>query len=59
MTTVFLDLSFAAERWLRHKGRLAKNTGMAEKILSGFSSELLYGIIQCWAYIDCDQLLSQ
>ncbi|KAL8764426.1 MAG: hypothetical protein Q9184_000131 [Pyrenodesmia sp. 2 TL-2023] len=37
VTTVFLDLSFAAERWLRHTGRLAKNMGTAEKILSGLS----------------------
>ncbi|KAI4103685.1 MAG: hypothetical protein L6R37_003691 [Teloschistes peruensis] len=37
VTTIFLDLSFASERWLRHTGRLAKNMGMAEKILSGFS----------------------
>ncbi|KAL8943637.1 MAG: hypothetical protein Q9216_000925 [Gyalolechia sp. 2 TL-2023] len=37
VTTISLDLSFAAERWLRHTGRLAKNMGMAEKILSGFS----------------------
>jgi len=38
VTTVFLDLSFAAERWLRHRGRLAKNLGTAEKVLSGLSS---------------------
>lgn len=38
VTTIFLDLSFAAERWLRHTGRLAKNLGMAEKVLSGLSS---------------------
>lgn len=37
VTTVFLDLSFASERWLRHTGRLAKNLGTAEKILSGLS----------------------
>ena len=37
VTTVFLDLSFASERWLRHTGRLAKNMGMAEKVLSGLS----------------------
>ena len=37
VTTVFLDLSFASERWLRHSGRLAKNLGTAEKILSGLS----------------------
>ncbi|CAF9915803.1 hypothetical protein IMSHALPRED_002704 [Imshaugia aleurites] len=38
VTTVFLDLSFASERWLRHTGRLAKNLGTAEKVLSGLSS---------------------
>ncbi|KAI4191667.1 MAG: hypothetical protein LQ346_004665 [Caloplaca aetnensis] len=37
VTTIFLDLSFAAERWLRHTGRLAKNMGTAEKVLSGLS----------------------
>lgn len=41
VTTVFLDLSFAAERWLRHTGRLAGNLGMTEKILSGLSSTLV------------------
>ena len=38
VTTVFLDLSFASERWLRHTGRLAKNLGLAEKVLSALSS---------------------
>ena len=37
VTTIFLDLSFAAERWLRHTGALARNSGKAEKILSGIS----------------------
>ncbi|KAF6227278.1 hypothetical protein HO133_008721 [Letharia lupina] len=37
VTTVFLDLSFASERWLRHTGRLAQNLGVAEKVLSGLS----------------------
>ena len=37
ITTVFLDLSFASERWLRHTGRLAKNLGATEKTLSGLS----------------------
>ncbi|KAL8914632.1 MAG: hypothetical protein Q9171_000813 [Xanthocarpia ochracea] len=37
VTTIFLDLSFAAERWLRHTGRLAKNMGNAEKGLSALS----------------------
>ena len=39
ITTIFLDLSFAAERWLRHTGRLAKNLGVAEKVLSALSSK--------------------
>ena len=37
VTTIFLDLSFLSERWLRHTGRLAKNLGTVEKVLSGFS----------------------
>jgi len=37
VTTIFLDLSFLSERWLRHRGRLAANTTMAEKVLSGIS----------------------
>ena len=37
VTTVFLDLSFASERWLRHTGRLAKNLGKAEKVLSALA----------------------
>jgi len=37
VTTVFLVLSFIAERWLRHTGRLAPNTHTSQKILSGFS----------------------
>ena len=40
VTTVFLDLSFASERWLRHTGRLARNLGVAEKVLSALSSTL-------------------
>jgi Frag1/DRAM/Sfk1 family len=34
ITTVFLDLSFAAERYLRHNGRLARNTSITQKVLS-------------------------
>ncbi|KAK3327373.1 Frag1/DRAM/Sfk1 family-domain-containing protein [Cercophora scortea] len=34
LTTVFLDASFLADRWLRHRGRLVPNTTRAEKILS-------------------------
>ncbi|KAL7817012.1 Frag1/DRAM/Sfk1 family domain-containing protein [Trichoderma aethiopicum] len=34
VTTVFLDLAFAAERWLRHNGRLVPNTTLKEKVLA-------------------------
>jgi hypothetical protein len=34
VTTVFLDLSFVAERWLRHQGRLVPNTTLSQKILA-------------------------
>ncbi|MCJ1308857.1 hypothetical protein MMC25_002512 [Agyrium rufum] len=37
VTTIFLDLSFFAERWLRHTGQLQRNTTRLEKILSGFA----------------------
>lgn len=37
VTTIFLDLSFASERWLRHRGRLAPNTSTFEKVLSALS----------------------
>jgi len=43
VTTILLDLAFVSERWLRHKGRLAKNTTIAEKVLSGFS--ILFALI--------------
>jgi hypothetical protein len=33
----FLDLSFAAERWLRHNGRLAPNGTVLEKVLAVLS----------------------
>lgn len=33
VTTVFFDLSFAADRWLRHRRRLAPNTSRGEKVL--------------------------
>jgi Frag1/DRAM/Sfk1 family len=42
VTTVFLVLSFIAERWLRHTGRLARNTHTSQKILSVFS--IIFGI---------------
>lgn len=36
-TTVLLDLSFALDRWLRHRGRLAPNATTAEKALSALT----------------------
>jgi uncharacterized membrane protein YdcZ (DUF606 family) len=37
LTTVLLDISFGADRWLRHRGRLAPNTTTGEKVLSGLT----------------------
>lgn len=37
LTTVLLDISFLADRWLRHKGRLVPNTTTGEKVLSGLT----------------------
>lgn len=37
VTSVFLDLSLAADRWLRHRGRLVRNATTGEKALSGLS----------------------
>jgi MFS family permease len=37
ITTVFLDLSFMSERWLRHYGRLAPNTSRVQSTLSAIS----------------------
>lgn len=37
VTTVFLDLGFLSERWLRHTGRLAQNTSFTQKVLSMLS----------------------
>ncbi|KAK0720814.1 Frag1/DRAM/Sfk1 family-domain-containing protein [Lasiosphaeris hirsuta] len=37
ITTVFFDISFGADRWLRHKGRLVPNTTRGEKVLSGLT----------------------
>ncbi|KAH0847981.1 hypothetical protein AYO21_03653 [Fonsecaea monophora] len=34
VTTVFLDLGFMSERWLRHYGRLAPNTSRVQSALS-------------------------
>lgn len=43
LTTVLLDFSFGADRWLRHKGRLAPNTTTGEKVLSGLT--IVFAII--------------
>lgn len=43
VTTAFLDLSFAAERLLRHNGRLVPNTTGKEKIFSILS--ILFAIV--------------
>jgi len=37
ITTIFLDLAFLSESWLRHRGRLARNTSAIEKWLSALS----------------------
>lgn len=37
LTTIFLDISFGADRYLRHKGRLVPNTSTTEKVLSGLT----------------------
>jgi len=37
VVTIFLDLSFISERWLRHRGRLAANTSKTEKYLATLS----------------------
>lgn len=34
ITVVCLDIGFISERWLRHTGRLAKNTSTTQKVLS-------------------------
>ncbi len=43
VTTVFLDLAFISERWLRHKGRLARNKTGTEKVLTTLS--IIFAII--------------
>jgi hypothetical protein len=37
ITTLALDASFLAERYLRHKGRLARNMALSEKVFAGLS----------------------
>ena len=43
LTTIFLDLSFGSDRWLRHKGRLVPNSTMGEKVLSGLT--ILFAVV--------------
>ncbi|KAK7402946.1 hypothetical protein QQX98_011298 [Neonectria punicea] len=43
LTSVFLDASFVAERWLRHRGRLVPNTSVGEKVLAGLT--IVFAII--------------
>lgn len=43
ITVVVFDLAFIAERWLRHRGRLANNTSNFQKFLSAVS--ILFAII--------------
>lgn len=37
ITTVFLDISFLSDRWLRHRGRLVPNATTGEKALSALT----------------------
>lgn len=37
LTTVFLDLSFLADRWLRHAGRLTPNGSTGQKVLASLT----------------------
>jgi hypothetical protein len=37
VSVVVFDVCFISERWLRHKGRLAHNTSLTQKVLSGFA----------------------
>ena len=43
LTTIFLDLSFGSDRWLRHKGRLVPNSTTGEKVLSGLT--ILFAVV--------------
>jgi uncharacterized membrane protein YbhN (UPF0104 family) len=43
VVVVVFDLSFIAERWLRHTGRLAHNTSTAQKVLSFFT--IIFAIV--------------
>jgi len=43
VTVVTLDISFAAERWLRHRGRLVPNQSKGEKIL--FAMTIIFALV--------------
>lgn len=43
LTTIFLDLAFLSERYLRHNGRLARHPTKTEKLLSNLS--LFFAVI--------------
>ncbi|GAB7349475.1 hypothetical protein MBLNU459_g0187t1 [Dothideomycetes sp. NU459] len=43
VTVVVFDFVFISERWLRHKGRLAHNTSLTQKVLSIFA--IIFAII--------------
>lgn len=43
VTVVVFDVAFISERWLRHAGRLAKNTSRTQKVLA--SCACLFAII--------------
>jgi len=43
ITTIFLDISFGGDRWLRHRGRLVPNTSAGEKVLSALT--ILFAVI--------------
>ena len=43
LTTIFFDLSFAADRWLRHRRRLAPNTSTGEKVLKSLT--ILFALV--------------
>lgn len=37
ITTIFLDISFLSDRWLRHRGRLVPETTKGQKVLSALT----------------------
>ena len=51
VTTLFLDASFGAERWLRHRGTLVPNTTVIEKV---FSVIAMLGALVGTAGLVCD-----